>query len=128
MTGKQLWQTSCGIGSGRMRWGSAASPILVGDLLIVNASDEAQAIIGLDKQTGKIVWKAEGDGHAVRHVRDLSGTPREERYRYWHRGARGQAGRVGNAHPLRNRHYLGGRHRDVLRVTAPGQQSANLLS
>lgn len=61
MTGKQLWQTSCGTGSGRMRWGSAASPILVGDLLIVNASDEAQAIIGLDKKTGKIVWKAEGE-------------------------------------------------------------------
>lgn len=61
MTGKQLWQTSCGTSSGRMRWGSAASPVLVGDLLIVNASDEAQAIIGLDKKTGKIVWKAEGE-------------------------------------------------------------------
>ncbi len=61
MTGKQLWQTSCGTSSGRMRWGSAASPILVGDLLIVNASDESQAIIGLDKKTGKIMWKAEGE-------------------------------------------------------------------
>lgn len=61
MEGKQLWQTSCGTGSGRMRWGSAASPILVGDVLVVNASDEAQAIIGLDKRTGKVVWKAEGD-------------------------------------------------------------------
>lgn len=61
LTGKQLWQTSCGTSSGRMRWGSAASPILVGDLLIVNASDESQAIIGLDKKTGKIMWKAEGE-------------------------------------------------------------------
>lgn len=61
MTGKQLWQTSCGTGSGRMRWGSGASPILVGDLLIVNASDEAQAIIGIDKKSGKIMWKAEGE-------------------------------------------------------------------
>jgi hypothetical protein len=60
MEGKQLWQTSCGTSSGRTRWGSAASPILVGDVLVVNASDEAQAIIGLDKKTGKIVWKAEG--------------------------------------------------------------------
>ncbi|MFO1485464.1 MAG: PQQ-binding-like beta-propeller repeat protein [Verrucomicrobiaceae bacterium] len=42
MTGKQLWQTSCGTSSGRMRWGSAA-------------------IIGLDKKTGKIMWKAEGE-------------------------------------------------------------------
>ncbi|MBL9133837.1 MAG: PQQ-binding-like beta-propeller repeat protein [Verrucomicrobiaceae bacterium] len=60
MNGKQLWQTSCGTSSGRMRWGSAASPVVVGGLLIVNASDESQAIIALDKTTGKIVWKAEG--------------------------------------------------------------------
>lgn len=61
MSGKQLWQTSCGTSSGRTRWGSAASPMVVGDLVIVNASDESQAIIGLDKKTGKIVWKAEGE-------------------------------------------------------------------
>lgn len=61
LTGRQLWQTSCGTSSGRMQWGSAASPVIVGDLLIVNASDESQAIIGLDKATGKVVWKAEGD-------------------------------------------------------------------
>ncbi|MCB1274988.1 PQQ-binding-like beta-propeller repeat protein [Prosthecobacter sp.] len=60
MQGRQLWQNSCGTDSGRMRWGSAASPVLVGDVLVVNASDEAQAIIGLDKKTGKVLWKAEG--------------------------------------------------------------------
>lgn len=61
MNGKQLWQTSCGTSSGRTRWGSAASPVLHGDLLVINASDEAQAIIGIDKKTGKILWKAEGE-------------------------------------------------------------------
>ncbi len=61
MAGKQLWQTSCGTGSGRMRWGSAGSPIEHGNLLIVNANDESQTIFGLDKKTGKQVWKAEGD-------------------------------------------------------------------
>ena len=60
MEGKQLWQTSCGTGSGDRRWGSGASPILVGDLLVVNASDESQTIFGLDKKSGKVVWKAEG--------------------------------------------------------------------
>ncbi len=59
--GKQLWQTSCGTSSGRTRWGSAASPIVVGDLVIVNASDESQAIYGLDKKTGKEIWKAAGE-------------------------------------------------------------------
>lgn len=61
MQGKQLWQTSCGIGSGQRRWGSAASPIAHGDLLIVNANDESQTIFGIDKKTGKIAWKAQGD-------------------------------------------------------------------
>ena len=61
LDGKKLWQTSCGTGSGRMRWGSGASPILVGDLLIVNASDESQAIVGLDKKTGEVKWRAEGE-------------------------------------------------------------------
>lgn len=61
LQGKQLWQTSCGTGSGERRWGSAASPIVHGNLLIVNANDESQTIFGLDKQTGKVVWKAEGD-------------------------------------------------------------------
>jgi outer membrane protein assembly factor BamB len=61
LDGKKLWQTSCGTGSGRMRWGSGASPILVGDLLIVNASDESQAIVGLDRKTGEVKWRAEGE-------------------------------------------------------------------
>ncbi|MDB6006596.1 MAG: Pyrrolo-quinoline quinone, partial [Prosthecobacter sp.] len=61
LQGKQLWQTSCGTSSGQRRWGSAASPILHGNLLIVNATDESEALYGLDKLTGKIVWKAEGD-------------------------------------------------------------------
>ena len=61
MAGKQLWQTSCGTSSGQRRWGSAASPIIHDDLLIVNANDESQTIFGLDKKSGKVAWKAEGD-------------------------------------------------------------------
>lgn len=61
LQGRQLWQTSCGTGSGERRWGSAASPILHGSLLIINATDESQKLYGLDKQTGKMVWQAEGD-------------------------------------------------------------------
>lgn len=61
MTGKQLWQTSCGTSSGQRRWGSGASPVLHGNVVIINANDESMAIIGLDKKTGKQVWKAEGD-------------------------------------------------------------------
>jgi hypothetical protein len=62
MEGNQLWQTGVGTESGPMRWGSAASPILYENLVIVNASDEAEALVGLDKETGKEVWRAEAAG------------------------------------------------------------------
>ncbi len=60
MAGKPLWNTSVGTSSGNRRWGSAASPIVFGDLVIINASEESRAVIALDKKTGKQVWKAEG--------------------------------------------------------------------
>jgi hypothetical protein len=48
----------------RQRWGSGASPILFEDFVIVNASDEAEAIIWLDKKTGEEKYRAEADGLA----------------------------------------------------------------
>ncbi len=59
LKGNQLWQTSVGTESSNRRWGSAASPILYKDLLIVNASEESKSIRALDKRTGKEVWKAQ---------------------------------------------------------------------
>ncbi len=60
MTGNPLWNTGVGTSSGNRLWGSAASPILYGDLVIINASEESRSIQALDKRTGKVVWKAEG--------------------------------------------------------------------
>jgi hypothetical protein len=70
MAGKPLWNTSVGTSSGNRRWGSAASPIVFGDMVIVNASEESRAVIALDKKTGKQVWKAEG-----RNLELCYGTP-----------------------------------------------------
>lgn len=56
--GKELWQTS--VGDGIHGWGSAASPVLYKDFLIINASVESGALIALDKKTGKEVWRATG--------------------------------------------------------------------
>ncbi len=61
LDGKQLWQADLGKGSSNRRWGSAASPMLWKDSLIVNASDESRAIYALDKKTGSQLWKADGD-------------------------------------------------------------------
>ncbi len=61
MEGKQLWQTSVGVHSDDRHWGSAASPVLYTDLLMVNALTEGGAVVALQKATGKPVWKA-GEG------------------------------------------------------------------
>ncbi len=56
--GQQLWRAE--VGADLNGWGSAASPILVGNLVIVNASVESQSLVALDKTTGREVWRAEG--------------------------------------------------------------------
>ncbi|VGO19984.1 outer membrane protein assembly factor BamB family protein [Pontiella sulfatireligans] len=61
MEGKEAWRKNVGTSSANRRWGSAASPILYGDLLIVNASEESRTIYALNKRTGKEVWKYESD-------------------------------------------------------------------
>ena len=61
LAGKKLWQTNVGTNSNRKNWGSASSPILYKELVIVNASEEGHALVALDKKSGKIVWRAEGN-------------------------------------------------------------------
>jgi len=55
LDGKVLWQTP--VGETLHGWGTAASPVLHGNLLIVNASVESESLVGLDKNTGKEVWR-----------------------------------------------------------------------
>jgi hypothetical protein len=62
LNGNQLWQANLGTGANQKNWGSASSPVLYKNFVIINASEESQAIYALDKQTGKQVWKAEGGG------------------------------------------------------------------
>lgn len=56
--GKQLWNAK--VGDKLNGWGSATSPVLYKDLLIVNASIESDSLIAPDKKTGKEVWRAAG--------------------------------------------------------------------
>ena len=57
--GQELWRVGVGKESSNRRWGSAASLIRHGDLVIVNAAEESQSVRGLDRLTGREVWKAE---------------------------------------------------------------------
>jgi outer membrane protein assembly factor BamB len=62
LDGNQRWHVL--VGKGINGWGSGASPMIYKDLLIVNASVEAGALIALDKATGKEVWRAPNVGSA----------------------------------------------------------------
>lgn len=62
LEGNKLWQTGVGTESDRRGWGSAASPVLHKDVLIVTASAESEALVGLNKLTGEEVWRQEARG------------------------------------------------------------------
>ncbi len=47
--GKELWKASTGSQSSAKRWGSASSPILYGELLIVPSGDETRAVIAFNR-------------------------------------------------------------------------------
>lgn len=62
MEGRQLWQTSVGTENDHAGRGTAASPILYKNLVIVPASIESHRLTALDKETGKVVWSKEANG------------------------------------------------------------------
>jgi len=43
------------------RWQSAASPVIDGELLFVAGGGEGQALLGINEDSGAVVWKAESD-------------------------------------------------------------------
>ncbi len=56
--GQPRWLTTCGTKT--HSWGSATSPLLVENLVIVNASVESGSLIALDTKTGREVWRQPG--------------------------------------------------------------------
>jgi outer membrane protein assembly factor BamB len=56
MEGNEVWHAS--VGTGTHGWGSSNSPVLYKDLVIINASIESNSLVGLDKKSGKEVWRA----------------------------------------------------------------------
>jgi outer membrane protein assembly factor BamB len=60
LAGKQLWHAD--VGDMLNGFGSGASPALLGDLVIVNATVESGRLQGLEKATGKAVWKVRING------------------------------------------------------------------
>ena len=59
--GKQLWKAGTGSLSSPKAWGSASSPILYQDLIIVPVGEEQNAIVALKKSDGSVAWTADGE-------------------------------------------------------------------
>ncbi len=64
--GAEQWRVDVGDGLDGRGWGSASSPILYRDLLIVPAVVESRRLLALNKKTGAIVWEQQADGFASR--------------------------------------------------------------
>lgn len=63
VSGKQIWQHDLvkDFGGKIIKWNNAASPILEGDLIFVNAGGAGQALLAFNKADGKLAWKGEDD-------------------------------------------------------------------
>jgi outer membrane protein assembly factor BamB len=56
LTGKELWKRD--LGKISFEWGSAASPVIHGNLVYIYRGPDPKAhLLALDKRTGKTVWK-----------------------------------------------------------------------
>jgi outer membrane protein assembly factor BamB len=62
MDGNELWRASVGEGTDPNNWGTASSPILYKDLVIITAASESTALVALNNATGEEVWRQEGEG------------------------------------------------------------------
>lgn len=62
MDGNELWNADVGSDLDQRQWGSASSPILYKNLLIVPAVVESHSLIALSIEDGKEVWKKEAEG------------------------------------------------------------------
>ena len=58
VAGDHLWTAK--VGAGTHGFGTASSPVLYDDLVIINASVESGSVVALSKTTGKEVWRAGG--------------------------------------------------------------------
>lgn len=62
-TGKEIWKKDLvaeHVGR-NISWQNAASPLIDGDLIFVAGGGAGQALLGINKQDGKVVWKGEDD-------------------------------------------------------------------
>jgi len=61
LEGNELWKKQIQYTTNKTRWGSASSPILFGDNLILNAIEENGKVLSISKANGDIQWEFEAE-------------------------------------------------------------------
>lgn len=62
LAGKQLWKKDLGAFPMQMGWGTSSSPVLEGDMLILQIDNEQKSfLVALNKTTGEEVWRVDRD-------------------------------------------------------------------
>ena len=76
-TGKAVWNRDvlkdhAGV---QIKWENAASPLIDGEVLMLCGGGPGQALLGLNKKTGEVMWKGEDDKmtHATPILADIHG-------------------------------------------------------
>ena len=76
-TGKEVWKRdvmkdNAGV---QIKWQNAASPVIDGNILLMAGGGPGQGLLGLNKNTGDVVWKGEDDKmtHATPVIADIHG-------------------------------------------------------
>lgn len=76
-SGKEVWKRdvlkdNAGV---QIKWHNAASPLIDGDVLLMCGGGAGQALLGLNKNTGEVIWKGEDDRmtHATPIIANLLG-------------------------------------------------------
>jgi outer membrane protein assembly factor BamB len=76
-TGQSVWAKGIlqDFGGRNIRWQSAASPVVDGELVFVAGGGPGQSLLAFNKKTGALVWKTQDDGatHATPVVADILG-------------------------------------------------------
>jgi outer membrane protein assembly factor BamB len=77
-TGKSIWTRDLARehDAKNISWQSAASPLVDGDLIFVAGGGPGQALLGIDKKNGHVVWKGQDDKmtHATPVAATIHGT------------------------------------------------------
>jgi outer membrane protein assembly factor BamB len=62
-SGKVAWTVNVvrDFGGQNIKWGFSESPLVLGDRIIVSPGGSGSAIVAVDKASGKLLWKSEGD-------------------------------------------------------------------